>query len=153
MPGTHTHAKYYIIECYSNSIEQALVSLTCHVRSTVKSIFLLAGLTDCLLDKLSLTWVKAVQLRVFDKNFYSAPNWLKSYISTVPQETMMGQTYSILIERLNHVAPKWSNRSSKVGHLVFSLGHLLGHLLGQWCAIVAYQTPWFNRKPTRQQIH
>ena len=39
---------------------------------------------------------------------------------------------SIAIEGLNHV-PKWSNRSSKVVHLVFSLG--------QWCAIVAYQIP------------
>ena len=44
---------------------------------------------------------------------------------------MMGQLYSISIERLNHVSPKWSNRSSKMGHLEFSLG--------QWCAIVAYQ--------------
>ena len=52
---------------------------------------------------------------------------------TVPQSTMMGQSYSIAIEGLNHVMPKWSNGSSKVGHLVFSLG--------QWCAIVAYQIP------------
>ena len=47
---------------------------------------------------------------------------------------MMGQSYSISIEGLNHSAPKWSYRSSKVGYLVFSLG--------QWCAIVAYQIPW-----------
>ena len=59
------------------------------------------------------------------------PNWLKSYMPTAPQSTMMDQSYSISIEGLDHVAPKWSNRSSKVGHLVF--------LLGQWCAIVAYQ--------------
>ena len=58
-------------------------------------------------------------------------HWLKSYMPTVPQSTMMDQSYSISIEGLNHVVPKWSNRSSKVGHLVFSLG--------QWCAIVAYQ--------------
>ena len=45
----------------------------------------------------------------------------------------MDQSYIIAIEGLNHVVPKWSNRSSKVGHLVFSLG--------QWCAIVAYQIP------------
>ena len=50
-----------------------------------------------------------------------------------PQSTMMDQSCSISIEGLNHVVPIWSNRSSKVGHLVFSLGH--------WCAIVAYQIP------------
>ena len=48
-------------------------------------------------------------------NFCSVPNWLKSYMPTAPQSTMMGQSYSISIEGLNHVAPKWSNRSSKVG--------------------------------------
>ena len=52
---------------------------------------------------------------------------------TAAQATMMDQSYSISIEGLNHVAPKWSNRSSKVGHLVFSSG--------QWCAIAAYQIP------------
>ena len=72
-------------------------------------------------------------VRIFDKNFCSMPNWLKSWMPTAPQSTMMGQLYSISIEGLNHVAPKWSNRSSKVGHLVFSLD--------QWCAIVAYQIP------------
>ena len=72
-----------------------------------------------------------VPASVFDKNFHSAPNWLKSYMPTAPQLTMMGQSYSILIEGLNHVAQKWSNRSFKVGHLMFSLG--------QWCTIVAYQ--------------
>ena len=55
--------------------------------------------------------------RVFDKNFRSAPNWLKSYMPTTPQSTMMGQSYSVWIEGLNHFVPKWSNRSSKVGHL------------------------------------
>ena len=49
---------------------------------------------------------------------------------TVGQSIMMGQSYSISTEGLNHV-PKWSNRSSKVSHLVFSLG--------QWCTIVADQ--------------
>ena len=72
----------------------------------------------------------------FYKNFCSAPNCLKSYMPTAPQSTMMGQSYSISIEGLNHVVPKWSNRSSKVGHLVFSLG--------QWSPIVAYQMPWFE---------
>ena len=52
---------------------------------------------------------------------------------TLPQSTKMDQSYSIAIEGLNHVVPKWSNRSSKVGHLVFSLS--------QWCTIVAYQIP------------
>ena len=52
---------------------------------------------------------------------------------TAAQSGIMGQSYSISIKGLNHVAPKWSNRSSKVGHLVFSLG--------QWCAIAAYQIP------------
>ena len=69
--------------------------------------------------------------RVFDKNFCVAPNWRTNYMPTAPQSTMMGQSYSISIEGLNHVAPKWSNRSSKVGYLVFPLG--------QWCVIVAYQ--------------
>ena len=44
--------------------------------------------------------------RGFDKNFHSAPNWLKSYMPTAPQSTMMDQSYSISIEGLNHVAPK-----------------------------------------------
>ena len=57
------------------------------------------------------------QARVFDKNFGLVPNWLKSYMPTAPQSTMMGQSSSISIEELNHVGPKWSNRSSKVGHL------------------------------------
>ena len=43
---------------------------------------------------------------------------------------------STAIEGLYHVAPKWSNRSSKVDHLGFSLG--------QWCAIVAYQIPYLS---------
>ena len=42
-------------------------------------------------------------------------------------------TYSISIESVKHVAPKWSDRSSKVDHLVLSLS--------QWCTIVAYQIP------------
>ena len=54
-------------------------------------------------------------------------------MSTVRQSIMMGQSYSISTEGLNHVAPKWNNRSSKVDHLLFSLG--------QWCAMVAYQIP------------
>ena len=33
----------------------------------------------------------------------------------------------ISVERLNSVVPKWSNSSSRVGHLVFALG--------QWSAI------------------
>ena len=74
-----------------------------------------------------------INIRVFDMNFRPAPNWLKSYI---PQSTMMGQSYSISIEGLNHVVPKWSNWSSKVGHLVFSLD--------QWCVIVAYQIFWLT---------
>ena len=72
----------------------------------------------------------------FDKNFCPAPNWLKFYMPTVPQSTMMGQSHSISIEGLNHVAPKYGNRSSKMDHLVFPLG--------QWCAIVAYQIPWYG---------
>ena len=39
--------------------------------------------------------------------FHSVPNWLKCYIPTAPQSTMMGQSYSIAIEGLNHVAQKW----------------------------------------------
>ena len=66
-------------------------------------------------------------------NFCSASNWLKSYMPTVSQSTMMGQSYNISVEGLNHVVSKWSNRSSKVGLLVF--------LLGKWCAKVAYQIP------------
>ena len=54
---------------------------------------------------------------------------------TAPNSTMMDQSYGISIEGLNYVAPKWSDRSSKVGHLVFSLD--------QWYAIVPYQIPWF----------
>ena len=46
---------------------------------------------------------------------------------TVPQLTMMGQSYNSSIEGLNHIVPKWNNRSSKVSHLVF--------LLDQWCVI------------------
>ena len=69
-------------------------------------------------------------IRVFDKNFRSAPNWLNSYMPTMPQSTVMSQSHSVSIEGLNHVAPKWSNRSSKLSHLVFPLG--------QWCIIVAY---------------
>ena len=42
----------------------------------------------------------AVSSRVFDKNFHSAPNWLKIYMPTVPQSTVMGQSYSISIEGL-----------------------------------------------------
>ena len=72
-------------------------------------------------------------VRIFDKNFHSVPNWLKSYMPTALQSTIIDQSYSISIEALNHVVPKWSNRSSKVGHLVFSLG--------QWCTIMAYQIP------------
>ena len=87
----------------------------------------------------SLVWLY-IQSRVFDKNFRSVPNWFKSYIPTAPQSTMMDQSYSILIEGLNHVAPKWSNRVSKVGHLMFSLG--------QWYAILAYQIPWCNHWTT-----
>ena len=49
---------------------------------------------------------------------------------------MMDQSYSISIEGLDHVVRQWSNKFSKVGHLVFSLG--------QWCTIVAYQIPWYN---------
>ena len=30
----------------------------------------------------------------FDKNFHSVPNWLKIYIPTVLQSTIMGQSYS-----------------------------------------------------------
>ena len=58
--------------------------------------------------------------RVFDKNFCSVPNWVKNYKPPMPQSTMMGRSCGISIKGLNHVAPKWSNRSSKV---VFSLGH------------------------------
>ena len=36
--------------------------------------------------------------------------------------------------------PKWSNRSSKMVHIVFSLG--------QWCTIVAYQIPWCSLRPS-----
>ena len=76
----------------------------------------------CLSVCLSVCLCLCVCVRVFDKNFCSVPNWLKSYMATVPQSTMMGQSYSISIEGLNHIAPKWSYRSSKVGYLVFSLG-------------------------------
>ena len=78
--------------------------------------------------------IRGVYARVFDKDFCSVPSWLESYMPTALQSTMMDQSYSISIEGLNHVAPKWSNRSSKVGHLVVPLG--------QWCAIVAYQILW-----------
>ena len=66
-------------------------------------------------------------------------NWLERYMLTMPQSTMMSQSYSISIEGLNQVASKWSNRFSKVDHLVFSLG--------QWCATVAYQIPWLDPSP------
>ena len=67
-----------------------------------------------------------LQARVCDKNFHSVPNWLKSYMPTAPQSTMMGQSYSCLIEELNCVAPKWSNRSSKVAR---SFSILIGPLV------------------------
>ena len=88
----------------------------------------------CMYVCMCISLFVCVYVRVFDKNFCSAPNCPKSYMPTVPQSTMMDQSYSISIEGLNHVAPKWSNRSSKVGHLVFSLD--------QWCTIVVYQIPW-----------
>ena len=53
--------------------------------------------------------------------------------SKLHTKTIMGQSYSVSIEGLNHVAPKWNNRSYKVGHLVF--------LLGRRCTIMAYQIP------------
>ena len=73
---------------------------------------------------LQTRWVIAqtTQLQGSDKNFHSAPSWLKLYMPTAPQSTLMDQSYSISIEGLNHVVPKWSHRSSKVGHLVFTLG-------------------------------
>ena len=43
--------------------------------------------------------------------FFSAPNWLKSYIPTAPQSTMIDQSHSISIEGLNNVASKCSSRS------------------------------------------
>ena len=43
--------------------------------------------------------------------------------------------FTISIEGLRHAAPKWNNKSSKVGHLVISLG--------QWYIIVAYQIPCY----------
>ena len=52
---------------------------------------------------------------------------------TMAQSTVMGQLCSISFEGLKHVAPKWNYGSSKVGLLVLPLG--------QWCGIVAYQTP------------
>ena len=71
--------------------------------------------------------------RVFDKNFCLTPNWLKSYMQTASQSTMMGKSCSASVEGLNHVVPKWSNKSSKLDHLVFSLS--------QRFVIVAYQIP------------
>ena len=79
------------------------------------------------------SWTINITIRVFDKNFHKVPNWLKSYTPTASQSTMMGQSYSVSTEGLNHVVLKWSNRSFTVGHLVFSLG--------KCCAIVAYQIP------------
>ena len=79
------------------------------------------------------SWTIHITIRVFDKNFCKVPNWLKSYMPTAPQSTMMDQSYSVSMEGLNHTVPKWNNRSSIVGHLVFSLG--------KWCTIVAYQIP------------
>ena len=59
---------------------------------------------------------------------FSALNWLKSYIPNAPQATMMGQSHSISIEGLNNVALKWSNRYSKVSHLVFvPIGPIVRH--------------------------
>ena len=40
---------------------------------------------------------------------------------------------NISTEGLDHVVRQWSNKFSKVGHLLFSLG--------QWCTIVVYQIP------------
>ena len=57
---------------------------------------------------------------------------------------MMDQSHSISIEGLNDVVEKWSNGSSKVGHLVFSLG--------QWCVIVAYQIPCIEHVKTHIQL-
>ena len=73
---------------------------------------------------------------VFDKNFCCAPNWLTvMYMAAATQSVMMYQSYSgISIKKLNHVVSKLSNISSRVGHLVFSLG--------QWSAIGAYKVPW-----------
>ena len=68
------------------------------------------------------SWTIHITIRVFDKNFRKAPKWLKSYMPTAPQSTMMDQSYSVSTEGLNHAAPMWSDRSSMVGHLVFSLG-------------------------------
>ena len=79
------------------------------------------------------SWTIHITIRVFDNNFHEAPNWLKNYMPTAPQSTMMDQSCSVSTEGLNHAVPKWSNRSSTVGHLVFSLE--------KWCAIVAYQIP------------
>ena len=59
----------------------------------------------------------------------------QSYMPTAPQSILvLSQSYSISIDGLNHVAQKWSNSSSKVGHLVFPLG--------QQYAIVTYQIPY-----------
>ena len=46
---------------------------------------------------------------------------------------IMDQLYSISIEGIKHVVPKWSNGSFRMDHLVFSLG--------QRSAIKAYQYP------------
>ena len=42
--------------------------------------------------------------------------------------------HSISIEGLKDIVPKWNNRSSKVGHLVFPIS--------QWCIMVVYQIHW-----------
>ena len=82
------------------------------------------------------SWTIYITIRVYDKNFRKASNWLKSYMPTAPQSTMMGQSYSVSMEGLNHTVPKWSNRSSTVGHLVFSLG--------KWCTKWLIKYPDYN---------
>ena len=80
--------------------------------------------------------------KVLDKDFCFTPHWLKVTCQLCEIKQIMGQSYSISIEGLKHVAPKWSNRSSKLGQLVFSLG--------QWSAIVAYQISYTK---THTHIH
>ena len=107
--------------------------------STVPCCFLLSFINSFSFPKRQETW--SLWLLLIELVLVPSPGFLikfsfctkltQSYMLTVAQSTMMGQSYGIWIEGLKHIVPKWSNGSFKVGHLVF--------LLFQWCAIVAYQ--------------
>ena len=65
--------------------------------------------------------------RVFDKVLLCT-KLAQCCMPTVVQSTMMGQLRSISIEGLKHVAPKWSNGSSKVSVIMEPIVHHSGLL-------------------------